>query len=468
VDEALDAAKDQLPWLGDPAFPAALAKLQSEFSGSPLLARLAQARQRLLELRRLEGEPRREADTRLRELLSGLPRAILGPIQLELAPRFRWTHNRSLDPAPAADEEKGLGKHFMKSRVFVGWTEARTLVCASSKSLAVKRLEGEEEWTLEQMRSFPWPTGQRGRETLSWFLTTDLVTDPKQQRAYLAGSAVQLDRRGRVVRLPDGDDAKDPAVLVLPREEIVSARSLITDDGTDRFITASISPDARQVAFSSERGHVVVTSADRPGAQNTSCFDYSSGTQDEAHAILFLPHERLLTVIGRDENWRLVGWRGDGGQFVQAADVRPTNDDVGTVALALDERRALLGSSEGSVRLLTLDAQQPKLGRLVAKRGDALDKRAAISAALVPSDWGALALLGSGWPSRTTSRVRARERGGRFAIWRASELERAVPGYVLEDRRDGFQSLAVSPDGRYLAAGTQLGEVLVWDLGGQE
>ena len=139
------------------------------------------------------------------------------------------------------------------------------------------------------------------------------------------------------------------------------------------------------------------------------------------------------------------------------------NAEAPCLLVGLDMSRLLVGRAErGRVLLVHAEGETLSLGLELTDLGEPAFARSPICGVAGQSGGRGETLLGSG-VCTDEDKFPQSAAPGSLAAWCGDEL---VLGsrYRLQAEFDGFCSVDVSADGRRVIAGTQRGEVLVWEL----
>ncbi len=196
------------------------------------------------------------------------------------------------------------------------------------------------------------------------------------------------------------------------------------------------------VAFSPDGWRAATAGADRTvrvwdmaSGKELYCF---RGHRGRVRAVAFSPDGRRVASGGQDR--RAVLWEADGGKVVLGVDA---HGDLGalTVDVSPDGRQLAVGSSDGAVRLWDVETGK-EVRRLAGLRACFAGNGRVVYASRLKTgtrnvNWVKV------WDARTDDeRELGRTEGVSGLVW----------------------SLAVSPDGRYVAAGGGDGVVRVWEV----
>ncbi|MGE0707529.1 MAG: protein kinase [Planctomycetota bacterium] len=431
LSPALAQALAKLPPLGHPDLPARLAELAAEQPSSRLLQRLAAARKDLVALRASKAAADFAGAARAWRAAHGdLPRARLGPVALDLGPSASARH------APAVERPGGLVERREQVAVSVAWLRAEgstLLVSADRGSVRLWSVAGELS-SSEPMKLPP-----------AWLLTDSAISDPISGHVYLLGRTL-------------GSTREVPGCLEVGASGV--GRAHTTDrvsKTTDRFISGACAADGR-IACGTERGELVVWPAGFGPARALALNDKGNDVQ----AVAFLAERSLAALCGsKKKPGRLLLVADQGAQLAGAAELELADRRDWPTLLLPAGGKLLVGRHSGRLEVYDVESRS-RVGEL-RLGGQCPYLHPVVAGGLLRQEaWGELALVASGQDDIDT--VRARDEGGSLIAWSLSDGA-ALARYRLLDPDDGFHSLAPSPDGRYLAAGTLGGEVLVWDLG---
>ena len=461
-----------LPPLGSKRFPEELAGLLKSILDDGALAALARARSDLDALRALEGTPRREAVERWRQAHGDLPPELLGPIQLELGPRWRWDHVTGGRKDTARYVSSRYSEDHSERRKYLGEYGAR--VCfldAAGTQALVANGRRVVHWDLSGAK--PQVQGRRSLEAergarFRWKYTFSTAHDARTGLTYLGGTGRQK--------------SKWPGLLIMDRTSITDTVGLppmiILNEDSDRLISIAISPQGRWLAGGTDQGEVIVVPVQRTyGSAMTEAETYQLGHHrdtTDVQAVAFLDEERLLSLGGdkTEPDLALRMWKiGAGGQPLApfpGAVYRfksEQNSEPPSLLVRLSPEEVLVGRSERG-RVLHFKVQGTsiqRLGELLDGAGPAL-RRSPTAGVAGPAPWGRTVYLGSGLfaDERTFPRDPV---PGALSAWVGDAFEPAAR-FEFRAPAEGTCSLDVSRDGRRLIVGTQLGKVLVFDLRG--
>jgi len=464
-----------LPPLGSRRFPEELTRLRKSVRDDGALGALARARTDLDALRDLEGSERAAAVEGWRKDHGLLPPELLGPIQLELGPRWRWNHVaggrrdtkryvESRDPEDHSERREYLGEY--GARVcFLDAAGTQALV-ANGRRVVNWDLSGSEP-RAKGKRDLEAERGARFR----WKYTFSAVHYAPSGLTYLGGTT----RHGK--------KAKWPGLLVMERASITDTVGLpsgtILNRKSDRLISITISPQGRWLAGGTDQGEVLVVPLQRTyGHAMTEAETYQLGNHLETtdvQAVVFLDEERLLSLGGdkSEPDLSLRMWRvARGGQPLapyQGAVYRfksVHNSEPPSLVVRLSPEEVLVGRGERG-RVLHFKVQGTSiqlLGEIKDGAGPAL-RRSPTAGVAASAPWGRTVYLGSGLFPDERSFPRDPVPGA-LSAWVGQEFE-PTARFAFSARAEGVCSLDVSRDGKRLIVGTQLGEVLVFDLLGR-
>ena len=465
-----------LPPLGSKRFPAELKRLRERVQNAGALAALAEARSDLDALRGLEGRAREDAAAKWREEHGGLAPKLLGPVQLELGPRpsWRWKHVRGGRSDREDYVESQDSEDHSERREFLGEYGAR--VCfldAGGTQALVANGRRVVHWDLSgaQPRELAKRQFEQRRARFRWRYTFSAVHDAQSGLTYLGGTA----RRKR--------KEEWTGLLVLDRTSVADTvgipPGLVLDDRSDRMISISISPQGRWLAGGTDQGEVLVVPVQRTyGSAMTQDSTYQLGKHEkgtDVQAVAFLDEERLLSLGGDKSEpdlalrmWR-VGAEGKALSLIASYRFKSVrNSEPPSLLVRISPEEVLVGRSERGrvLRFSVVGNTIQPLGEVKDGAGPAL-RRSPTAGAAGPAPWGRTVYLGSGLFPDERNFPRDPIPGA-LTAWGGEEELEPLARFAFSERAEGVCSLDLSRDGRRLIVGTQLGEVLVFDLRGAE
>jgi serine/threonine protein kinase/WD40 repeat protein len=454
--ESLQAAVAALPFLGSAEFPAALAGARHHYPQAELLRRLRQARVDLEELRKATS-PASRATLSVRWLREHrrIPSDLKGPVALELTPR-RFRHNTESAESPLEFEKLLRRQWYLATHVSWLDTEGTRLLVTDAQQLSV--------WDLSQ--GLPdQPASRESLQDRAWFTTFVSRSLPEERVAYFSGSALIPDGRGGVLM----KGPREPRRLagfgrVGPDGVITVGRfSEGVDGGTDRAICMDVSPDGAWLAAGSERGEVLLLKLGAEGSGGSLYVVRHDEERTDLQGMAFLSNGDLLSLAGmRGEPSSLIRWRLEDLELQEVNRLSfGDGEDPPASLVSLPNDRVLMGRSDG--RLVLIDCSDPEQPPRVTQEVTS-EELPPFAGSHGRTAWGPLTFVGRG-QSRTYRRPQDQERGGVIEAWRNAEKLESLASFRLSDPLDSFTSVALSPDGKKLAAGTISGEVLIWELG---
>ena len=471
-DPALVEVLKSLPPIGSSDFAERLKEAREANEDAVVLVDLGRAQKELNGLRSKSGAERTAAVGAWRKAHSGLPPRLLGPVQLELGPRWSWVHE-----VPKGREGKEKLDDFLESsknskrRAYLGiyGVQARFLnaagtqvLVANGRKVSVWDLKGGEP-AFKGESSLP-----KGPTELSWEFTFSSAHSPNSGLTFLGGTVRPGDSGWVGLAVFGRTSLLD--VVGLPADRVLNGRS-------DRMICLAVSPDGRWLGGGTDQGEVLVVPVRRTyeGAFGQDSA-YQLGTyadHADIQSVVFLDEERLVSVSGdksknKSKNeFSLRLWRvGRGGRELtqEASYKRSANGEPPSLLVRLSATEFLLGRSQkGRVYRFRVEGTSIiELAELQDGDGPALLRSPTCGVFQPATPWGQTAILGGGlfveegeFPSNPPP--------GTLSAWVGPDLQ-FVSRYRLTAPGDGFSSVDVSADGRRIVAGTQLGSVLVFEL----
>ena len=455
---SLREALQELPYLGADPFPARLAAAQTHYPDARILDQLAAARSDLEALRRLDSPAARRAAAEAWRRKHGLlPAERLGPLCLELGPRA-WWHNPTGKALPLEDPAERAHRR-QETGVYPGWlNRGARLVSADGVTIRVWEITPEgspgnpSTARLSQAPSADTPE-------LRWRTTFETAADPTRGTFYVAGSSFTA-RGGRPTAQPL------PTFAIYREGEVRLVPVGGLNRGTDRFLCVALSEDGSTLVAGTERGELVALRdlEDRKPRGEVALHD-PQGAED-VQSLAFAPSGPLVTVASMRQKESIVAtWapRGEQALSARAGELRFEGgyDSSATFLHPWRGDLVLIGREGG--RLGLLRAGSPP--RLEAELRPAPCELPPVAGACGDTPWGRLAFVATGQPRTDANRPLPQQRGGELLALRVVEDQlEVVARFVLDDPLDSFAGLALSPDGRRLAAGTLRGELLLWEL----
>jgi serine/threonine protein kinase len=447
ISGAFRRALAALPPLTHPDFDVLSQDLVRE-RGDPAgeVARLRAAREDLLALRDLEPSAREFRRQAWRATHGDADPRRVGPALLEVIAPRRWRHDEGSEE-PLSSREK----HAERFSVRVGFLDdgGQRLVTADTHQLAVWRLDGE---TLQREALTP--------ENGEWQRTTCLAVDRDSGRVALGGR-----RELKEAWTSQGFERPGLIICQAGRPGVRHVDLPATDKDSDRVLAVAISPGGGAVATGDDEGQVIVLDlrAEPPAALRTGEVEHQTNIRGVGFA-----HGRVFALSGDDgenvatlESWRVEGSEPARQLFLEVERGRHSRRFPGLLALDPRGERALIGRWEGaSLALRNLSAAgDPGEPRLLKPGGGRL-RRDPLDATFVEA-WGLDALVTcTGWNEENYD---IDHPAACLQVW---DLASGVDLARLElpNPNDGVQSIDVADGGRLVVAGTQRGEVLLWEL----
>jgi len=449
----LQAAVAALPFVGSEGFPTALASARHHFPEAELLKRLNQARSDLEELRKASS-PTSRATLSVRWLKEhrALPTDLKGPVALELSPRrFRATPQSLNRPL----ERENLLRRQWLFGTYVSWLDEKGTRLAVADGVRISL------WDLSQGTPQE-PLGSEALRGLSWAMSSMARSLPKQKTVYFSGSAMIPDGKGGVVM----EGPRDPRRLAAfgwmgPQGVKVGRFSEGVDAGTDRALCMDLSPDGGWLAAGTERGEVLLLQLGPQGPTGALSVVRHDPERTDIQGLAFLEGGDLVSLAGmRGDEGSLARWRREGTELQEVSRLSLGDEDAPASILALPGDRVLVGRSGGRLVLIDLsDSDDPQVVKEISPY-----ELPPLVGSQGRTAWGPLAFVASGQP-KTYKRPQNQTRGGVLHAWRTTDSLESLASYRLSEPLDSFTSVALSPDGSKLAAGTLSGEVLIWELG---